>query len=137
MHVHIQHVHVHVCKTHAHNMHMDMDMHMHMRMRMHMHMHMHKHMHMDMDMGMHMHMGMVIACVAQAESLGSLFRNSLFPAEGGGFLRLHSTYRQTSRSNRGGSCGCSLCCCMWLQPLPPTVAGTTSRSTRLTRGACR
>ena len=29
----------------------------------------------------------------QAESLGSLFRNSLFPAEGGGFLRLHSTYR--------------------------------------------
>ena len=31
--------------------------------------------------------------MAQAESLGSLFRNSLFPAEGGGFLRLHSTYR--------------------------------------------
>ena len=37
---------------------------------------------------MHVH-----ACAAQAESLGSLFRNSLFPAEGGGFLRLHSTYR--------------------------------------------
>ena len=30
---------------------------------------------------------------AQAASLGALFRNSFFPAEGGGFLRLHSTYR--------------------------------------------
>ena len=30
---------------------------------------------------------------AQAAALGAVFRNSLFPAEGGGFLRLHSTYR--------------------------------------------
>ena len=29
----------------------------------------------------------------QSEALGTQFRNSLFPAEGGGFLRLHSTYR--------------------------------------------
>ena len=30
---------------------------------------------------------------SQAAALGAVFRNSLFPAEGGGFLRLHSTYR--------------------------------------------
>ena len=83
---------------------------------------------------MHVH-----ACAAQAESLGSLFRNSLFPAEGGGFLRLHSTYRHDLEveQRRLATCGCSLRCCLRLQPLPPMVAGTTSRSTHRTRAACR
>ena len=69
------------------------------------------------------------ACVAQAESLGSLFRNSLFPAEGGGFLRLHSTYRhdlhdleveQRRLAVVAGSAvayGCSLYY-LWLQARP-------------------
>ncbi len=44
----------------------------------------------------------------QAETLGNLFRNVMYPpSAGGGLLRLHSTYRHDLKIYSSGQCACA------------------------------